>query len=229
MEYQKIINLLYNTPNQPTKFSTKNWVEINDGARGTYNKNSQIKFKKSTVKLCLCDYRDAYIPVSGTVKIDGTGSDDNVKRLDERNKVVIFKNCVPFTDCISETNNTQIDNATYLDVVMWMHSLVEYRNNYLKTSASLWQYYRNDPNDILTKTESFEFKIKITGKSPTVSNTKEVKKAVPLKYLNNFRRTLEIPLVNCEINLILTWSRNCVIYSVTGKTKFAIIDTKLFV
>ena len=176
MEYQKIINLLYNTSNQPTKFSTKNWVEINDHTRGTYNKNSQIKFKKS----------DAYIPVSGTVTIDGTGSDDNAKRLDERNKVVIFKNCVPFTDCISERNNTQIDNATYLDVVMWMHNLVEHSNNYLKTSESLWQYYRNDPNDILTKTESFEFKIKITGKSPAVGNAKEVKKAVPLKYLNNF-------------------------------------------
>ena len=82
MEYQKIINLLDNTPNQPSKFGTKKWVEINDDARGTYNKDSQIKFKTSMLKSSLCDYSDAYILVSGTITIDGAGADDNENRLD---------------------------------------------------------------------------------------------------------------------------------------------------
>ena len=82
MESQKIINLLDNTPNQPSKFGTKKRVEINDDARGTYNKDSQIKFKTSMLKSSLCDYSDAYILVSGTITIDGTGADDNENRLD---------------------------------------------------------------------------------------------------------------------------------------------------
>ena len=66
MEYQKMIKLLDNTPNQLTKFRTKNWIEINDDARGTYSTNSQIKFKTSMLKSSLCDYSDAYILVHGT-------------------------------------------------------------------------------------------------------------------------------------------------------------------
>ena len=131
MEYQKIINLLDNAPNQPTKFRTKNWVAINDDSRGTYNTNSQIKFKTSMLKSSLFNYSDAYILVSGTITITGVGVDDAAKRLDERNKGVIFKNCAPFTDCISEINNTQIDNAKYRDVVLPMYNLIEYRDNYL--------------------------------------------------------------------------------------------------
>ena len=106
MEYQKTISLLDNTPNQPCKFRTKNWVEINDGARETCKKNSQIKFEISMLKSRSYDYSDAYMPISGTITIAGAGIDDNAKRLDERNKGVIFENCAPFTDCISETNNT---------------------------------------------------------------------------------------------------------------------------
>ena len=96
------MNLLDNTPNQPTKFRKKNWVEISDDARGTYNTNSQIKFKTtSMLKSSLCDYSDAYILVSGTITITEAGADDAAKRLDERNKGAIFKNFAPFTDCIS--------------------------------------------------------------------------------------------------------------------------------
>ena len=87
----------------------------------------------------LCDYSDAYIPVSGTITITGAGADDAAKRLDERNKSVIFKNCAPFTNCISEINNTQIYNGKYIDVVMPMHNLIEYSDDYLKTSGSWWQ------------------------------------------------------------------------------------------
>ena len=120
MKYQKIMNLLENMPNQPTKSRTKNWVGIDDHSRGTYNNNSQIKFETSMLKWRLCDYSDAYILVSGTITITGARNDDAVRRLDERNKGVIFKNCAPFFDCISEINNSQIDNAKYVDVVMSM-------------------------------------------------------------------------------------------------------------
>ena len=160
--------------------------------------------------------------------MDGTGADDNEKRLDERNKGIINKNCAPFTDCISETNNTQIDNAQDLYVVMPMYNLIEYSNNYSKTLGSLWQYYRNRPN-IFKNSDSIKFKMKIAGKTPPAGNKKDVKIAVPLKYFSNFWRTLEMPLIHCEINLILTWSTDCIISSATAETKFAITDTKLYV
>ena len=125
--------MLENTPNQPTKFRTKNWVDINYDLRGTYNTNSQIKFKTSMLRTSLCDYNDAYILVNGTITITAAGDNDAARRLDERNRGVIFNNCVPFTDCVSEINNTQIDNTKYIDVVMPMHNLIEYSDNYLKT------------------------------------------------------------------------------------------------
>ena len=82
------------------------------------------------LKLSLCDYSDAYILLSGTITITDAGADDAAKRADQREKEIIFKNCTPFTDCISEINNTQIDNAKDLDVVMPMYNLIEYSDNY---------------------------------------------------------------------------------------------------
>ena len=99
----------------------------------------------------------------------------------------------------------------------------------MKTSGSLWQYYRDDPNDNITESESFKYKIKITAKTPAAGNIKDIETAVPLKYLSNFLRALEIRLTHCEINFILTWSEDCVISSATGEIKFKITDTKLYV
>ena len=93
----------------------------------------------------------------------------------------------------------------------------------------MWQYYRDDPNDNITQSGSFNYKIKITGKTPAAGNTKDVETAVPLKYLSSFWRTLEIPLINYGINPILTWSEDCVISSATEATKFKLTDTKLYV
>ena len=200
--------MLDNTPNQPTKFTTLNWVEIKDDSRRTYNTNSQFKFKTSMFRSSLCDYSDVYILVSGIIAITGAGADDAAKQLDERNKGVIFKICVPLTDCISEINNTQIDHAKYINVVMPVYNLIEYSKNYSKTSGGLWQYYRDEPNDDITESESFKYKTKIIGKNPDAGNTKDVKIAIPLKYLINFWRTLETPLINWEINLTLTWSED---------------------
>ena len=142
MEYQKIANLIDDTSNQPSKFRTRNWVEINDESGGAYNVNSQIKFKTTMLKSSLCDCSDEYILVKGKITIAGAGNDAAARQADERNKGVVFKNCAPFINCISEINNTQIDNAKDIDIVMPMYSLIEYSHNYAKTTGSLWQYFR---------------------------------------------------------------------------------------
>ena len=134
MEYQKIINLLEKTPNQPSKFRTKNWVEVNDESRGTYNVNSQTKFKTSMLRSSLCDYSDAYILVSATITVPNTeGAGAGANNI----KNVIIKNCPPFTNCISKINNTQIDNDKDIDIEMSMYNLIEYSDNCSKTSGSL--------------------------------------------------------------------------------------------
>ena len=121
MEYQKIINLLNNTQNEPSKFRTKNWVEINNGSRETYNKSNQTKCKASMIRPNVRDYSDVYILVCVTITITGSGNYDAEKWADERrNKRVILKNCAPFTVRISNTNNTQMDNTKDTDVVMPM-------------------------------------------------------------------------------------------------------------
>ena len=110
-----------------------------------------------------------------------------------------------------------------------MYNIIEYSYNYAKTSGSLWQYYRDEPNDNLANSKSFKFKVKITGKTPNDDNEKDVEIMVPLKNLSNFWRTLEMPLINCEVNLILTWLSTCVITNSTGAGTFEITDTKLHV
>ena len=236
MEYQKIANLIDdNTLNQPSKFRTRNWIEINEESRGAYNVNSQIKFKTTMLKSSLCDYSDAYILVKGTITVNNTAAANNT------NKKVIFKNCAPFTNCISEINNTQIDNAKDINIVMPMYNLIEYSDNYAKTTGSLWQYCKDIParnanGDIAifaenNTTDSFKFKAKITGQTGN-DGTKDAEIMVSLKYLSNFSRTLEMPLINCEVNLILTWSSSCVLISTAIQNQnatFAITDTKLYV
>ena len=194
MEYQKIANLLESASDNLSKVRTKYWVEINDESRGNYA-NSDIRFKITILKSNLCDYADSYILVKGTITITGAGDDAAARRADERNKGVTFKNCAPFTKCISRINNTDIDNAHDIDIIIPMYNLIEYSDNYSKNPKSLWQYYKGDPNDNLTDSESFKSKVKITGNTPNNGNTKDAEIIVPLKYLSNFWRTLEMPLI----------------------------------
>ena len=112
---------------------------------------------------------------------------------------------------------------------MPLYNLLEYSDNYAKTSGRLWQYYRDEPNNILADSESFKSKIKITGKTPNDGNQKDVEIMVPLKYLSNFWRTLEMPLINFEVNVILTWLSTCVITNSPGVGAFEITDTKSYV
>ena len=197
MEYQKIANLIDDyVSNQPSKFRTRNWIEINDESRGAHNVNSQIKFKTTMLKSSLCDYSDAYILVKGTITVNNTAAQGAA--ANNTNKKVIFKNCAPFTNCISEINNTQIDNAKDIDIVMPMYNLIEYSDNYAKTTGSLWQYCKDIParnnGEIVifaenNLTDSFNFKVKFTGQTGD-DGIKDVEIMVPLKYLSNFWRTL---------------------------------------
>ena len=172
----------------------------------------------------LCDYSDAYILVKGNITVNNTAAEGAV--ADNTNKKVIFKNCAPLTNCISKINNTQIDDAEYIDIVMPMYNLIEYSDNYSKKSGSLWQYCKEIPAVDNTAsiedfnganaTNSFNFKTKITGQTAADNNNRSIagkvdpEIMVPLEYLSNFWRTLEMPLINCEVELILDWSANCV-------------------
>ena len=134
MEYQKIVNLLNDESNKPSKFRIRNWIEINDESRGTYLVNKQIKFKTPMLRSSLCDYADAYILVKGNITVN-----NNTEGVAANNAAqkVIFKNCALFTNCISKINKTQRDNTEYIDIVMPMYNLIEYSDNYSKTSGSL--------------------------------------------------------------------------------------------
>ena len=123
MKYQKIANLLNDESNEPSKFRTKHWVEIDDDVRSAYSPNKQIIFKRSMLRSNLCDYSDAYILVKGNISANNTtaaGTDAN-----NANKKVIFKNCAPFTNCLSKISNEQIDNSEYIDIVMPIYNLIE--------------------------------------------------------------------------------------------------------
>ena len=173
----------------------------------------------------LCDYSDAYILVKGNISVNNTA--DTGAAANNTNKKIIFKYCAPITNCISKINNTQIDNAEYIDIVIPMYKLIEYSDNYSKASGSLWQYYEkipaeDDEGDIVNfngahATNSFNFKAKITSQTAADNNNGYIagrvddEIMVPLKYLSNFWRTLEMSLINCEVELILNWSANCVI------------------
>ena len=182
----------------------------------------------------LCDFSDAYVVVKRSITLAKT---DRRRFIDIRNRFLAFKNNAPFTNCISKINNVLIDNAEDLDVVMPMYNLLEYSKNYRKTTGSLWNYCRDEPNntpatdynaDPITNSESFKYKSSIAGKITNANqkdgenteqeNTKSKKNleiVFQLKYLSNFSRTLDMPLINCEVVLTLTWSDNCVLTNIT--------------
>ena len=191
------------------------------------------------LRYSLRDYSDAYILVKGNISVHNTGDAD--VDANNTNKKVIFKNCAPFTNCITKINNTQVDNAKDIDIVILMYNLLEYSDNYSKTSGSLGQYCKDIPApnnnynivDLngANATDSFNFKTKITGQTDN-NGRMNVEIMVPLKYLSNFWRTLEMPLFNCEVNLILTWSADCVIIYTNVANQiptFTITETNLYV
>ena len=183
--------MLDNRSTQLSKFRTKKWIEINDKSRVKFNTNNDIRFKTTILKSTLCDYSDGYIHVKGRITITRATADAAARQGDERNTVVIFKNITPLVNCKSEINNIEIDNATDINIVMPMHNLIEYSDNCSKTSESLWQYYKDDPNDNLTDSELITSQIKLSGNTPADGNTKDVEIIAPLKYLSNFGELLK--------------------------------------
>ena len=131
MKYLKIINLLDNEITQTCKFKTKNRVEINDKAHGTYNANGKIESKTTMLKPTLCDYSDAYILVKQTMTVVGQGA-DATSIEDRSNEQVIFKNCASFTNYVSEENNARVDNTKDINVVVPIYNLIEQSNRFSK-------------------------------------------------------------------------------------------------
>ena len=199
----------------------------------------------------LCNYSDAYVWVKR--KITVTNENDNANF----NKELTLKNNAPFISCISKINSELVENAEDFDITMPMYNLLEYSKNYEKTSGSLFNYYRDDPSELIIgdgdnainisirNSKSFDYKTEITGSLDAGEDEKEdVTIAIPLKYLGNFWRSLDIPLINCEITLILSRYKECVLVGrafrgppaaaanrINSPTsaKFEITDCKLYV
>ena len=239
MEFHKITNFLdtaFDYKDLP-RVVTKTWIEVHDQSEENCSVNKEIRIKTSMLRSDLCDFSDAYIVVKGTITLEDD-SDAN-----KRNKNLAFKNNAPFCNCISKINGVQTDKAEDLDVIMPTYNLFEYSKKYRKTTSSLWNYYRDGPSNPLSlNSESFKYKTSIARK--TAENNDSLTNAevvIPLKHLSNFWSSLNIPLINCEVELILTWSKNCVLANMTvnatanpaivapsGAT-FKIKDTKLYV
>ena len=223
METRKILNLLNSSENERLKFATKKWYIIDAEIKAGYSQKNPISFSTSSIESTLWDYSDAYVLVTGNINV--VGADDNTKTA--------LKNCAPFRKCTTELNETHIDEAEHLNIAMAMYNLIEYNDNYSDTSGSLWQFKRDkteedvdltvDDNHISNNSSSFKCK------SSLPANRNHIKIAVPLKCLSNFWRSLEIPLINCKVELSLTWDPNCVLCTLAGASTFTIPDAKLYV
>ena len=256
------------------RFVTKKWVKVYYQSGGNYNGNKEIRIKTSMLRSDLCDFGDAYIVAKGTITVakeiftaddfeapNNTGDNANATNTASDNafgeKKLVFKNDAPFMNCISKINGVKIDNAEDLDVVMPMHNLFEYGKNYRKTTGSLLNFSRDESSTPLSSNfESFKYKTSITvntynvgvgeeGYDVTKVGKNKAEVVIPLKHLSNFWRSLNIPLINCEVELILTWSKNCVLADMTVRDagnnndppaivaptglEFQITDTKLYV
>ena len=183
----------------------------------------------------LCDYSDAYILVKGTITVTAPGVNNNANNIrDKRNRLVILKNNAPFVSCITRINGELIEDVDDLDIVLSMYNLLDYSKNYRKTIGSLYNYYGDELNDDaddnnfdnikIVNSNTFKYKNKITSNTYNVdagaqgshvnkNGTQEIELAIPLKYLSNFSRALNIPLISCEVSLELKWDKNCVITS----------------
>ena len=240
MENQKIINLLDKIDTDSKHFATKKWYIINDENNTNYGVNKvtgvenpdTIKCHTRVLKPNLCDYAEAYILVDGTIRATNAV---NATRL-------ALKNCAPFTKCNLEINDEHVDTAENLDIVMPMYNLIEYSDNYQDSSATFYQYKRDEPpkadgvaDVAANNSDSLKYKIKLLGNVTEVAGDAlgvrrlNVKVVVPLKYLSNFFRSLEMPLINCKIKLNLIWKKECVLSTGAGEAVFIINDTKLYV
>ena len=206
MENQKIINLLDKDDTDSKHFVTKKWYIINDENNTNYgvdkdtgaNNPDTIKYDTRVLKQNLCDYAKAYILVNGTSR--AAAADNDTRSA--------LKNCAPFTKCNLEINDEHVDTTENLDIVMPMYNLIEYSDNYQHSSATLYQYKLDEPpetdavaNLAVGNSNSFKYNVELLG-NPVLDGAiakRNAKVVVPFKYLSNFFRSLELPLVNCKI------------------------------
>ena len=227
MESQKIINLLDHKDEDDPRFKTKSWYIVNDNNNGNYglgddglvdDVNSIIKFNTEIVKPFLCDYSDAYVLVTGNIKVQNGNNGTRVA----------IKNCHPFTKTFFKLNDEQVDTADNLDLTMNLYNMLEYSDNYANATGSLYQYKRPEPRDnngnvgnLGTALSSFNYQSGLVQKQLTTPNSenfpanrdpnfanvhriwKNIKIVVPLKYISNFFRNLELPLINTKLYMEL--------------------------
>ena len=205
METQNIVNLLNDSKNKSSKSEARKWYIINDQNNRQYgerNKNdSTIKFETKIIKPNLCDFPDAYILVTRNIAV--TSGNDDTK--------FAFKNCTPFTRCVTHINDEHVQFK---------------RDSQNMTDAG-------NPDNVTTDdSSSFKYKLSLLGKSTldgAHGKSKDVKIVVQIKYLSNFFRLLEMPLINCKIHLEFSWTNICVMSGIAGDTTFKITSTKLYV
>ena len=239
------INFIGRLTEAANVFTTKEWHITKDENNTNYGVNKDtgadnpdtIKYDTRVLKPNFCDYEEAYILVDGTIRAANAVSATRFT----------LKNCAPFTKCNLEINDEHVDTAESLDIVMLMYNLIEYSDNYQDSSATLYQYKRDEPPEAdavadLTadNSDSFKYKIKLLGNIDQLAadaarvGRLNVKVAVPLKYLSNFFRSLEMPLINCKTKLNLTMKKECVLSTLDddaanpeNNAVFIINDTKL--
>ena len=208
-----------------------------------------IKFLTKSIESSLCDYFDAHILVTANILVKWTiaAADDNPVQIKEPLAAATqeaCKNCAPFEKRSTEITGILVDEANFINILMPMYNLIEYSYNYSNTSGSYWDFKRNNAvnnadvtND--NNAHSFKYKTSLITNTEGSRTKKGVKKSVPLKYLSNFWRSLEMPLINCKVELSLKWIKNCVLTTVpigadanaTGAdgTTFKITDANLYV
>ena len=223
MDTQKIVSLLNSSENEYPKYATKKWHVVDSETKGNYSHENSIKFLTSSLESSLCDYSDAYVLVIGNMTAAGANNKTEVA----------LENCAPFRKCRTEINDTFTDEAEHINIVMPMYNLIEYSDNYSGTSGSLWQFKRDEikgdvdltvnAQHIPNNSSSFKYK------SSFITNRNGVKIAVPLKYLSNFWRSLEMPLTNCKFELSLIWHPNCVLSNLVAASTFRITYAKRYV
>ena len=218
---------------------TRKWNIANDNLNSNYVATNEITYNTEILKYILCGYNEnAYILVTGDITVIAA----SVTQVE-------YKNCAPFTKCITKVDGTTIDYAEDLDLVMSVYNLTECSSTYSETIGRVWFYSKDEAtdfnanivNDIYFK--SFKYEAKLLGNTVAQANNdangiiKTTTIAVPLKYLSNFWRSLEMSLINCKVELKLKWSKYCVL-SAAGNDNangnddniiFTIKDTKLYV
>ena len=226
----------------------RKWYIVNDHNNGNYSRGDDghaiVKFKTEIVKPFLYDYSNAYILVTGNIKVQN-GNDATR---------VAIKNCHPFTRVSFKLNNEQIDTADNLDLTMNLYNMLEYSDNYADTAGSLYQYKRPEPRDangnvvnLATTLSSFKYQSGLAQKQLTTPNSenvpanadpnfptvhriwKNIKIVVPLKYISKFFRNLELPLINTKLYMELNWTKYSVLCKQNKNSIFQITKGELHI